>query len=121
MNREIQGKVNNVICSLLVVLGVYAIGAYFFDFYYDINDDLLIKDILSGAYSGTPNGYTNQMLYPIGFFISVVYRILPKAPVFGLFLCLCFAVCFWMISFRMQSFYKNIKVKIVAVAVIVMI
>ena len=93
MNREIQGKVNNVICSLLVVLGVYTIVAYFFDFYYDINDDLLIKDILSGAYSGTPNGYTNQMLYPLGFVLALVYRLLPQAPVFGLFVCAAFFGC----------------------------
>lgn len=30
-----------------------AVG-YFYDCYYDLNDDVLIKDILAGAYTGTP-------------------------------------------------------------------
>ena len=112
INNATQEKVNNFILSLLVVLGVYAIGAYFFDFFYDLNDDMVIKDILSGAYSGTPDGHTNQMLYPIGLVLSLFYNFLPGVPVFGIFLCVCFVICFWMISYRMQGFFDKTKVKI---------
>ena len=86
INNNTQEKINNSLLSLLVVLGIFAIGAYFFDFYYDLNDDMVIKDILAGAYSGTPDGHTNQMLYPIGFLISGLYRLMPQVPVFGIFL-----------------------------------
>ena len=90
INSNTREKVNNILLSLLVVLGIFAIGAYFFDFYYDLNDDMVIKDILAGAYSGTPDGHTNQMLYPIGVLISGLYRLMPQMPVFGIFLCVCF-------------------------------
>ncbi len=121
INNATQEKVTNFILSLLVVLGIYAIGANFFDFYYDLNDDMVIKDILSGVYSGVPDGHTNQMLYPIGFLISIIYRLLPKVPAFGIFLCVCFGICFWMVSYRMQGFFKNTKVKVINVILIILI
>ena len=116
IHSNTQEKVSNILVSLLVVLGIYAVGAYFFDFFYDLNDDMVIKDILSGAYSGIPNGHTNQMLYPMGFFLSGFYRLLPGAPVLGIFFCVCFGLCFTMITYRMIGFFKSNKVKITVVA-----
>lgn len=111
INSSTQEKINNILFSLLVVLGVYVFCGYFFDFFYDLNDDMVIKDILAGAYTGVPDGHTNQMLYPIGWFLGCFYNLLPKVPVFGIFLCICFGMCFGMISYRIQSFFKNTKVK----------
>ena len=66
-----------------------------FDFYYDLNDDTMIKDIVSGAYTGSPSGYCIQMLYPLAWCIALFYRAIPAVPWFGLFLCLCqFGVVF---------------------------
>ena len=56
-----------------------------FDFYYDLNDDTMIKDILSGAYTGKPNGFCIQMLYPLGWFIALFYRAIPTVAWYGLF------------------------------------
>lgn len=60
-----------------------------FDFYYDLNDDTAIRDILSGRYTGVPNGYCIQMLYPLGGLIAAAYRAIRKVSWYGLFLCLC--------------------------------
>ncbi len=59
-----------------------------FDFYYDLNDDTMIKDIVSGAYTGQPSGYCIQMLYPLAWCIALCYRAIPTVPWYGLFLCL---------------------------------
>lgn len=80
-----------------------AVG-YFFDCYYDLNDDVLIKDILAGTYTGTPEGRNIQMLYPVGFLISVLYRLSPTLPWYGIFLCTCHVLCFWLIGKRAISF-----------------
>lgn len=119
INSSTQEKVNNILLSLLVVLGVYAFCGYFFDFFYDLNDDMVIKDILAGAYTGVPDGHTNQMLYPIGWVLGCFYRLLPKAPIFGIFLCVCFGMCFGMISYRIQSFFKDRKVKAVTTILLI--
>ena len=81
-------KHENLAASLLMTVAVFAVFSIGWDFYYDLNDDVLIKDVLSGVYSGSPSGYTMQLLYPLGFVLSVLYRAL-SLPVFGIFLVLC--------------------------------
>lgn len=107
-------KIFHVLLALSAVLGIYAFLALLFDFYYDLNDDMLIKDILSGAYSGTADGHTNQMLYPLCALLSFLYRLLPKAPVFGVFLCVSFGGCFWMVLYRTEQLFKKKRTKIAA-------
>ncbi|MDO4332370.1 MAG: hypothetical protein Q4C58_06725 [Eubacteriales bacterium] len=89
--------------GLLWALGMtallFAAIAVRFDFYYDLNDDVLIKDILSGVYSGTPDGHTMQLLYPLGFLLSLLYRGL-SIPVFGVFLVLCQFGSIFLIGYR---------------------
>ena len=121
INSNAQEKITNIILSLLVVLGVFSITACCFDFFYDLNDDMVIKDILAGAYSGTPDGHTNQMLYPVGWLLSCVYRVLPGAPVFGIFLCVCFGICLAMITYRTEKISQNTKTKITTVFLMVLV
>ena len=67
-----------------------------FDFYYDLNDDTMIKDIVSGAYTGEPSGYCIQMLYPLAWCLALFYRAIPTVPWYGLFFNAvtgCFCVC----------------------------
>jgi|GEM_PF-289666 len=73
--------------ALLVVLLVMSLVGFCFDYYFDLNDDCLMKDILSGAYTGSPASRNIQMLYPISFLISVFYKIFNNADVYGIFLC----------------------------------
>ena len=66
--------------ALAVVLGVV------FDYFYDLNDDVLIKDILSGAYTSTPERRNIQMLFLISNEIGWLYSKMPKVPWEGLVL-----------------------------------
>ncbi len=102
----------NSIFALIFVLGIFTVAVFFFDFYYDLNDDVLIKDILSGAYNGTPDGHSIQMLYPLSLIISLLYRIFPMLPWQGLFLCTCHGVCFYLIAKRSLSFLESKKGKV---------
>ena len=83
--KQFLKKHENCILSLAMALILAGILAARFDFYYDLNDDVLIKDILSGVYSGTPDGHTMQLLYPLGALLALLYRGL-SIPVFGAFL-----------------------------------
>ena len=92
-------KHENLAASLLMTVAVFAVFSIGWDFYYDLNDDVLIKDVLSGVYSGSPSGYTMQLLYPLGFVLSVLYRAL-SLPVFGIFLVLCQFGAVWAVGYQ---------------------
>lgn len=71
-----------------------------YDCYFDLNDDVLIRDILSGAYTGEPEALTSQLLWPLGALLALLCRLLPQVPVFGLFLWLCQAGSLFLILKR---------------------
>ena len=121
ISSNTQEKIMNFIIAGLVVCATFVFVSCFYDFYYDLNDDMVIKDILSGAYSGTPSGYTNQILYPLGWLISGLYLLLPKVPVFGIFLCVCFGLCFLLMNYRIQGFFHKKKIKIAAAVLMALV
>lgn len=92
-------KRTDLLLALLMAAALFVPVVVRFDFYYDLNDDVLIKDILSGVYSGTPEGHTMQLLYPLGFCLSLLYRAL-SIPVFGVFLVLCQYGSIFAIAYR---------------------
>lgn len=97
--KQFLKKHENCILSLVMALILAGILAARFDFYYDLNDDVLIKDILSGVYSGTPDGHTMQLLYPLGALLALLYRGL-SIPVFGAFLLFCQFGSIWAVGYR---------------------
>ncbi len=85
---------------MLVTAALALIIGTFFDHYYEFNDDVLMKDILSGAYAGTPSALNVQMLAPLGWVISGLYRIAGFVPWYGLFLVGIQYVCVFLVFDR---------------------
>lgn len=107
--RSLAGKYGNCIGVLLIVLlNAIAMGV-FFDFYYDLNDDTMMKDIMSGRYSGTPDGHNMQTLYPLGFFLSLLYRLCGGIPWYGLFLFLCQFGCLYLVGLRLADGGRTVQ------------
>lgn len=105
------GKVcGALIFTLLLVLFL----AVKFDFYYDLNDDTMIKDILSGAYTGTPSGYCIQMLYPLSWVLALLYRAIPAVPWYGLFLCVCQFGVIFAVAVRLMNLAKSLRIGLFA-------
>ena len=102
----------NLGLALAVVLITWGIVALGFDFFYDLNDDVLIKDILSGAYTGTPSGYNNQMMYPISVLIAVMYRLIPSVPWYGIMLMTGLAISVIIIVYRLLYYSENTWIKL---------
>jgi len=86
--------------------------AVFFDYYYCMNDDVTMRDILCGSYTGKPEGRNIQMLYPVGALISFLYRASAKVPWYGLFLCGCQFASIYLLCFRVTGFVKAVWKKI---------
>ena len=68
-------KYGNYILAFAVMAVNVIVMAVCFDFYYDLNDDTMMKDIMSGVYSGMPDGHNMQTLYPLGALIALCYRL----------------------------------------------
>lgn len=81
MNKR-SSLINWMMSFATVLIAVIVIGLCF-DYFYDLNDDVLIKDILSGAYTGTPSGHCIQSYFLLGFPLSLLYRIAPSVPWYG--------------------------------------
>lgn len=94
-------KYGNYILVFAIMAVNVIVMAVCFDFYYDLNDDTMMKDIMSGVYSGMPDGHNMQTLYPLGALIALCYRLCRDIPWYGLFLCLCQFGCFWLIGARL--------------------
>lgn len=109
-------KYENFILASALLLGLLLLVSVRYDHYYDLNDDVLIKDLLAGVYTGEPEGHNIQVLYPLSLAISLVYRIFPGMPVYGLFLCLCQYGCLWLMVKRSFYFCRETWKKILLAA-----
>ena len=102
----------NFIISLIPVIILAVLVSVFFDYYYELNDDVLMKDILSGMYDGTPSGYNIQMQWPLSAFIAQLYRAYPAGCWYGIMLLLFQYGSLLIIDYRLIKRNDKIWIKI---------
>ena len=102
----------NLIVSAILTLSIMVLAGIVGDYYFDLNDDVLMKDILSGAYTGVPAGHNIQMLYPVSAFISLLYRGFRSLDWYGIFLCTCQYFCVAALIYRALSLSESRLYKI---------
>lgn len=111
-----------LLASAMAIIGMTLLSFYF-DFYYDLNDDILIKDILSGQYTGIPEAHNNQILYPMSILISGLYRIVPNVPWLGILEILVFLISYILITYRFlisANSYLTIILRICSITAIML-
>ena len=109
-SRVLNGRLWKILIFMGIMVACLAIR---FDFYYDLNDDTAIRDILSGRYTGEPSGYCIQMLYPLGWLIAAAYRAIRKISWYGLFLCACQFGVLALIAWRLLSVTKKVWLQVI--------
>lgn len=97
---------NRMILILTMIVNI-VLMSFLYDFYYDLNDDVLMKDIMAGVYTGTPEGHNMQTLYLLGALIALCYRLCRNIPWYGLFLFLCQTGSLYLIGVRLLGFCKK--------------
>lgn len=113
-----KSRTADILIALITTVLLITVVSLAFEHYYEFNDDVLMKDILSGAYTGSPSALNIQMLSPIGAFLASLYRIMPHQAWYGLFLCACHYLCILLLAYRTVRVSSGISAKI-SVAVIV--
>lgn len=63
-------------------------------------DDLAMKSIISGVFTGTPDGHSVFMRYPLSWLLSQLYRIWGGVDWYDLFFMGCHGWCVWLIFAR---------------------
>lgn len=101
--KEYWKKYENCILTFIIMLLNVILMGVCFDFYYDLNDDTVMKDIMAGIYTGIPDGHNMQTLYILGALIAFCYRLCRSIPWYGLFLCLCQFGCFFLLGLRLTE------------------
>lgn len=96
----------------LVFIGCMCAGG----FYFSSNDDALLADILSGAYSGKPDAHDIYHLYPLSLLLSLLYKIAPAVPWYGGFLVLAQLVCLYLVGRRCMECARKFWGRIAAAA-----
>lgn len=100
-------KWENWILPALFVLILLLLLGLRFDYYYDLNDDVLMKDILSGVYTGAFESRNVQMLFPLSLILSFGCRIFGTSYVYGLFLCICQFGSLYVILYRSMGYAEK--------------
>lgn len=82
---------------LIIILGIVVLSQS--PIFY-LNDDVTMRSILSGAYTGRPDGHAVYMQYPLTGILALLYRLINAVSWFELFFAACIGVC--MILFAEQ-------------------
>ena len=112
MKKLRSSDVVNFITVLVGAVSLWAVLAVLFDFYYDLNDDVLIKDIIAGLYTGTPDAHNNQMLYPISLVFAGLYRITKRIPWFGMLEIIGMMASFVIMGYRICQMIRKLQYRI---------
>ena len=87
-NKKKFPSSNSIITGLMTAAFAVVMGLLY-SYWLDLNDDVLMKDILAGVFTGQPQGHNIQMLYPISFLISRIYMVFRDKDCYGIYLILC--------------------------------
>lgn len=96
-NKRKSLSSNSIITGLMTIAYAVVMGLLY-AYYYDLNDDVLMKDILSGVFTGSPEAHNIQMLYPVSLLISIFYKVYKGVDCYGLYLLLCQYVSLFVIA-----------------------
>lgn len=116
--KEVWIKYGNYIIMIVTILVNIVALSVFSDFYYDLNDDFFMRDIMSGAYTGTPDGHNVQTLYILGAFISLFYKMCRTLPWYGIFLLFCQLGSLYAVGVRLLRFCGSLFAKAVCMALL---
>ncbi len=107
---------NGIMMLLTIAVNIFVLSVRF-DFFYALNDDVFMRDIMAGSYTGTPDGHNIQTLYVLGAFISLFYKLLRAFPWYGVFLFVCQMGSLYLIGVRLLGFCRRFAAKAGCMAV----
>ncbi len=118
--RDFTYKKRYVLAAFLITAVYFAAIWKLIGFSYAINDDINMRDIVSGAYTGQPDGHMIFILYPMGFVLKWLYTWLPMVEWYGIAMVGCHAAAMWVMLtaiffYSPGSFVRGRQTKVLGV------
>lgn len=68
-----------------------------------LNDDVTMRSVLSGTYTGAPDGHAVYMQYPLTGLLALTYRVAGAVPWLEVFFAVCIVVCMVLVACRFKQ------------------
>ncbi|NLL78323.1 MAG: hypothetical protein GX234_00615 [Clostridiales bacterium] len=92
-----------LVVFILIIAAVSGMLSFKVPFIYTVNDDLFMKNILSGAYLGVPDAHTVYMEYPLCMVLAALYKVHAQIPWYGICFFLFHAVSWGAMVYRVAG------------------
>ena len=99
---KVKKTISKLLCPSLLLLVLVIAGATCPQIFY-LNDDLMIRKILNGTYTGIPDGHAIYLQYPLTGLLALLYKVLPIVPWYELFLVGSIWLCMVLIAEHFQN------------------
>lgn len=85
----------------LLLIGIAGIGiSVFFGYSFSTNDDAMLRNIVTGNYTGTPDAHLVYIMYPLGWIWKCLYQMAPMVPWYDLFMTGMHYICWFLLTAR---------------------
>ena len=112
-NNTKKGAGLNVLLAFILTALFFAAVILLYDFTYGVIDDPFIATVLNGAYTGTPDAHVVYMKYPLAWILTVLFTWIPSVNWHFFLLAGCFALCLFVVNFRIASNVEKIRYKVI--------
>lgn len=85
-----------------------------FTYLCDTNDDVLLRSIVSGTFTGMPDAHLIYIMYPLGLILKALYQLSPNVLWYDGFMIGLHYICWFLLATRVGSLYESKWKKIVA-------
>lgn len=97
--------------TLILVVVIAIIVTNKLGYLYSTNDDVMLKSIICGYLTGTPEKHVINIMYISGVIGTCLYNIFPQVPWYDLFMIGMHYLCWYMLIVRMGQQCKSKKTK----------
>ena len=109
-----QSKTVRLLLPCIFALAAALLLGRIFPYYFDLNDDALMAQILAGSYTGEPELRNIQSYFPLTAVLGVLYRANRSVDWYGLFLLSCQFGGLALVLGRVMACRKDVRAAVLA-------
>lgn len=107
-----RNKKSALLCSFGLVICFFILLKSMHSILYLTNDDVGMRNFITGSYAGTPDAHLIYIKYIYGVLLMLLYRINADIPWYGLSFLMLHAVLIWIVSYGICLRMKNWKTQV---------